>query len=229
VIVLHPTSVSLQEHSSMLAAFRWLILVGIAAGLLARDQRNPTPEFWMSQGEVYSIPLLDENGGLCIQQTKFYIANSALIDSHAAGKNREPLPHVHFRDDYVVVEDGNRYWDTKFDAPQTAERIGDATTRTNGGTFTLRQLSAGGTYEFWIDENQNSFFRAIELATMVPAGEIKSLADRSDSPSAAASNPALPSQPEALTEIQWKTGASGSYKAKVNAFEGQSIKSIRVK
>jgi hypothetical protein len=191
-----------------------LIILGLSAALYGPDQRpDQIPaDFWTANGEIYNLPLLDGNGNLAIQQTKFYVANSQIAADHARDRTGAALPHVHFRDDYQNAEDADRYWDVKLDSPRMTKRITSATVKTNCSAYILGKMG-NGNFSYWIDDN----FGAVQKAFNAELGAV---AAGKQTP---ANRHAPPVSPARLQQLTWKNGASGTYEAKAQAYDASKL------
>lgn len=213
---------------AFLREFALLLAIGVVAGADIVPQ-EPIKDFWVNNGAVRSLPIIDEQGNLAIQQTKFYVATSSLHNQHAVSKAGLPIPHVHFQHEYDV-DGGNRYWDQKFDAPRMSRRIGDATIKSNGSSRLLEQFEAGGSFDCWIDENGDGINLALKsevgiasLSSILQSAEQGKEASQSEHSSKRSTATQTP-----LKEITWKTGCSGVYRASVDAFKSKSIVRMQV-
>jgi hypothetical protein len=204
----------------------------VAVSAQDHDPKSTTNEFWLDHGEIYNLPMMDENGSLRIQQTKFYGARTGLIANHVRDRNGKGLPHVHFRDDYQGTEAADRYWDSKFDVPRSATRVSSATVQINEPARALGTFGRG-IYRYWIDD-EAALMQAVQLEagiTVPPMTDSNLPADNPPQNVVVATSPdsaSPPAKTSVMGGLTWKTGPSGVYQAAAYLYSPKEFKEVVV-
>jgi hypothetical protein len=142
----------------MIISTRLVVLLASLLSLFGPDAHAPenlSREFWVSNGAIYNLPLISEDGKLLLFQTKYYVANRDLIKNHVSDSKGKSYSHVHFRHDFPDVEAANRYWDHRMDAPNMYVRVSNATIKYNGYACLWRTVPNSGVFECWTNNDMN--------------------------------------------------------------------------
>ncbi len=119
----------------------------------ALPDMDPGSIDWSSVSYTAAFPK-KVGSNLVWYETKIYLANSNLIDSHCKTDYGTKLEHAHFQSNFSGSDltYANAFWDWFY---PTASRISGATNQTNCLCYAMDGYAGNANYDYWVNPGHN--------------------------------------------------------------------------